>query len=240
MKDLMKPHYFVHYAAFVEATWVLLGESIAEYKLEKCTNLLVYFVSNIESLYGQKYCTLNVHQCLHCVHDLGPLWVYSCFHFESLNSLLLKLFHGTQNVQTQIVAAVNMHQMLPTVIKSIPVVYQEVSSVIKVTVKRCTSRGVEPVGMCIVWDTWKRQQVTVWLLCMIESCCRANVTTRLITRESKEEIHTLFIICRKTNKHVTLDMLCITKCRNSTVIVKMNVQEPTTSAGCSLIKMFTL
>lgn len=142
LKDIMRTEYFVHYASFVEAIWILLDESISEYDLDKCTRLLHKFVLDMESPYGLKYCTLNIHQCLHlpdCVRDLGPLWVYSCFHFESLNGDLLKLFHGTQSVQTQIVAAVNMHQMLPNTIKKIPADYQKVSFVKRLSTKKVVS-----------------------------------------------------------------------------------------------------
>lgn len=64
-----------------------------------------------------------MHALLHlpqCVRDSGPLWVTSCFSFESANGELTKLFHGTQNVECQIVASVNIIQNLPTLMNSIP------------------------------------------------------------------------------------------------------------------------
>ena len=39
---------------------------------------------------GEDGCTMNVHmlKCVHaCMANWGPLWEYSCFHFESVNGL---------------------------------------------------------------------------------------------------------------------------------------------------------
>ena len=55
------------------------------------------------------------------VRNLGPLWTHSCFPFESYNGNLLKHFHGTQNVELQIVSAVAITQSLPSLkLKLIP------------------------------------------------------------------------------------------------------------------------
>ena len=48
----------------------------------------------------------NVHGLLHLprvVKKLGPLWAHSCFPFEAANGVLLKLFHGTQSTERQVV-----------------------------------------------------------------------------------------------------------------------------------------
>ena len=98
-------------------------ESILPPEIEHSYFLLNYFVFMMEPLYGARYMTLNTHSLLHlpkCVKDLGPLWAYSCFAFESLNGQLLKLFHGTQAVEMQIVAAINSHQLLPNLLDQLP------------------------------------------------------------------------------------------------------------------------
>ena len=68
--------------------------------------------------------TINIHSLLHLaegVRNLGPLWTHFCFPFESYNGNLLKLFHGTQNVDLQIVSAVAILQSLPCLkLKLIP------------------------------------------------------------------------------------------------------------------------
>ena len=62
----------------------------------------------------KKYCILstgdtanrmNVHMLRHLtfhVLNWGPLWVYSCFSFESLNGEVKKYFHGTRNMSDQV------------------------------------------------------------------------------------------------------------------------------------------
>ncbi len=41
-----------------------------------------------------------------CVVNWEPLWVYSCFTFESLNGALKRHFHGTKNMSNQVCACV--------------------------------------------------------------------------------------------------------------------------------------
>lgn len=78
-------------------------------KVKSYSSILLWF---FPELCSERYMTLNMH-ALQCVRDSGPLWVTSCFSFESANGELTKLFHGTQNVECQIVASVNIIQNLP-------------------------------------------------------------------------------------------------------------------------------
>lgn len=55
---------------------------------------------------GIKATAMNVHMLQHlpnCVQYWGPLWVYSCFHFENMNGTLKSLFHGTRNMTKQVI-----------------------------------------------------------------------------------------------------------------------------------------
>ena len=48
---------------------------------------------------------MNVHMLKHlpeCVLHWGPLWVYSCFKFESANGHLKVHYHGTKAMNTQV------------------------------------------------------------------------------------------------------------------------------------------
>lgn len=54
---------------------------------------------------GERYMTMNVHNLLHLpsvVRQLGPLWVNSCFGFETAIGELLSLFHGSQGIEDQV------------------------------------------------------------------------------------------------------------------------------------------
>jgi hypothetical protein len=97
-------------------------QTVLPKQLQKSKQLLSYFVHMFPSLYGDRFLTLNMHSLLHlpdCVEDLGPLWIYSCFPFENVNGHLMELFHGTQNVELQILSSVNVFQNMPDMITSI-------------------------------------------------------------------------------------------------------------------------
>lgn len=67
--------------------------------------MLYQYCSDFEAIYGRQHKTANLLAHLHaaeCVRNLGPLWTSSCFPFENLNGLILKLVHGTQYAQLQI------------------------------------------------------------------------------------------------------------------------------------------
>lgn len=113
LMDVMSTMHLYHYSAFVEAIYLLISDSISMEDLEKSHKLLCFFVHMFESLYGERYYTLNLHSLLHLsdsVRDIGPLWSHSCFPFENANGELLKLFHGTQYIDLQIVGAINVNK----------------------------------------------------------------------------------------------------------------------------------
>ena len=123
MQDLLPANYLYHYATLVEAVYLLSKESISDVDLIKADRLLSYFVMMMGNLYGERYLTINVHSLLHLcdtVRDLGPLWANSCFPFEDANGSLLKLFHGTQYVDLQIMNAIHVSQMVPRLVQDLP------------------------------------------------------------------------------------------------------------------------
>ena len=55
---------------------------------------------------AERHMTINIHNLLHIhasVHNLGPLWANSTFDFEDANGELTALFHGTQNIDMQVI-----------------------------------------------------------------------------------------------------------------------------------------
>ena len=120
--DLMKPRHFYHYCCLVEGIFLLNQVSISEEDIANSERLLKYFVFMMPGLYGERYMTINVHSLLHLpqtVRELGPLWAISCFPFESASGDLLKLFHGTQYIDAQIINAVHVYHMLPSLTQTI-------------------------------------------------------------------------------------------------------------------------
>ncbi|XP_063425300.1 uncharacterized protein LOC134708578 [Mytilus trossulus] len=120
--DILPEEYFMHFACYVQGIYLLSSDSISPVDLQKSQSLLSYFVHMFPSLYGERYVTLNMHSLLHltqCVKDLGPLWVYSCFPFENINGVLMELFHGTQNIELQIMYSINVVQSMSLMVKGI-------------------------------------------------------------------------------------------------------------------------
>lgn len=114
---LPKP-YYEHFLLLSEAIFILLLESISERQLEHAERLLLHFCILFEGYYGLRFQTANFHLLVRLadnVRSLGPLWTHSCFHFEDKNGFLLKTFHGTQNIQFQIISAVSIAKKLPQV-----------------------------------------------------------------------------------------------------------------------------
>ena len=108
-RGILAEEHYTHFIFLSEAIFILLGDSITYKELEQAERLLQHFCLMFSALYSEGKETINVHSLLHLADDvrnLGPLWTHSCFPFESYNGNLLKLFHGTQNVQLQIVSAV--------------------------------------------------------------------------------------------------------------------------------------
>lgn len=81
--------------------FILSKEGINDNELQVAEAALFLFVENFQTLYGERFMTLNVHQLVHltdCVRHTGPLYVNNCFIFEDLNGFIVKHIHGTQGV----------------------------------------------------------------------------------------------------------------------------------------------
>lgn len=73
---------------------MLNSEHITFSMINVTREFLNKFVSEFESLYGLQFCSINIHQLRHLsdnVIKLGPLWVLSCYQYENLNGLFLKI-----------------------------------------------------------------------------------------------------------------------------------------------------
>lgn len=117
LHGILPDEYFQHFALLSESVFILLLDSISEEQLVHAERMLFHFCLMMGPLYGERYEPANVHYLVHLVDNvraLGPLWTHSCFHFEDKNGFLLKLVHGTQNVQFQLVTAVSIIQKLPS------------------------------------------------------------------------------------------------------------------------------
>ena len=87
----MPAEYAHHYSLLVYALHILLGFSRSPHDLNIANDLLLYVYQHMPELYGDTLCLINVHNLIHLVplvKQWGPLWVYSCFGFKSMNGHL--------------------------------------------------------------------------------------------------------------------------------------------------------
>ncbi|KAG1652613.1 hypothetical protein GQR58_026194 [Nymphon striatum] len=116
LQGTLPQQYFNHWFLLVFSINLLLQDKINPIDVDLAEKTLMRFVQNVPVLYGREYCTFNVHQLLHitdAVRDWGPLWVFSCFRFESNIGQMTSLVRGTKCVPMQICNAFLMHMMLP-------------------------------------------------------------------------------------------------------------------------------
>ena len=107
--------YFQHMLLVSHGVFLLTKLSISQSELNKAHASLTKFVKGFQELYGNVHMTYNVHQLNHLtqtVIDWGPLSVYSTYGFEGFNLVLMRLFHGTQAVPTQIANSFLLYRAL--------------------------------------------------------------------------------------------------------------------------------
>ena len=114
--------YFQHHILLVEAIHTLNSQSISHDDIDKCEQLLHHYCAMCAILYGDNVMGINVHNLVHLadvVRDLGPLYIYSCFPYESLNGDIKSLFHGTQAIEKQMAHAISKIVKLPVLANQI-------------------------------------------------------------------------------------------------------------------------
>jgi hypothetical protein len=92
LSGIMKETQLLHLLLLPNAIRLLLGNNITEKDLIAAYEKLYRFVWFFEDFYNPEYLSLNVHNLLHLVETVrrhGPLWAYSCFHFEAFNATIL-------------------------------------------------------------------------------------------------------------------------------------------------------
>lgn len=116
LRNILDNDYFVHFCLLARAFYLLSKESVSDSDLENAEGALLLFVEYYDKLYGQRYCTLNLHQLVHltdCVRYTGPLYVNNCFIFEDLNGYIIKHIHGTQGIDTQLTNIISLLKVTP-------------------------------------------------------------------------------------------------------------------------------
>ena len=135
--NILPVQFLSHLALLVTGVYIYSSQSISgqDFQLGQC--LLQQFYLRFSDLYGNyihlhqlsivimqcyltgvKSTSMNIHLLSHlpeCVRQWGPLWAYTCFHFENMNGYLKLLFHGTRDMTKQVcVQVVYLHYAHPT------------------------------------------------------------------------------------------------------------------------------
>lgn len=112
LEDKMGKEYFCHFQLLVQAIYLLCQQSVSRQMIQEARRLIHEFVSRFKNLYNLRYMTINIHSLLHLpevVEKLGPLWVYSCFHFEDINGKLKQMVHSSKCAQLQIYSGTTLY-----------------------------------------------------------------------------------------------------------------------------------
>lgn len=91
LKDLLPHRDYDCWLLFVKACHLLCRRSITLRQLDEADSILMEFCQTFEQLYGQDYCTINIHLHGHikeCIRDFGPVYAFWLFSFERLNGVL--------------------------------------------------------------------------------------------------------------------------------------------------------
>ena len=127
---ILPAQYWNRFSLLSVTMYLLLQTSISEEQLQFCQRNPNKFCNNFQVLYSERYMSANIHLLLHLpdsVRELGPLWAYSCFHFEGLNGILKGLVHGTQEIHKQLMTSYSYLKYLPAIADEfiqIPLFYQ--------------------------------------------------------------------------------------------------------------------
>ena len=101
---------------------ILLGSNIVTEDIDAAHELLELFYNLMPQLYPEEMLSPNLHSVIHlsiCVHDLGPLWAYSCFGFENMNGYIKLHRHGCKNFLPSLVHAITMKYCVSNFVKQL-------------------------------------------------------------------------------------------------------------------------
>lgn len=104
-RGLMSTSQKEHWEAYVVGVSLLNSDKITEQDLLIAQDQLMFFVKELDNIYGIGSWTHNVHLTVHLpemVRQLGPLWAVSMFKNEGFNRTILASFNGSRWLLQQI------------------------------------------------------------------------------------------------------------------------------------------
>lgn len=116
LKGILPARFWNHLFLLVFGIYTIMQDTITSKSILIAELALKKFVIVFQGLYGKNNMTFNIHLLTHTaqsVRQWGPLWATSTFSFESNMGTLMKYFHGTQYVPSQIVRTFLLWRELP-------------------------------------------------------------------------------------------------------------------------------
>ncbi|CAC5386299.1 unnamed protein product [Mytilus coruscus] len=110
LKGVLKKELYEHFLSFSVAMTILVSPVLVENYVEYAKELLVYFVSQAEYLYGEEILVYNVHSMVHLADDAkeyGCLDNCAAFSFENHMQHLKKMIRSGKNLLSQIVKRIS-------------------------------------------------------------------------------------------------------------------------------------
>lgn len=105
LRGYLNDEYFAHFMLLVTAIRFICDAPVNFANVQLAKSMMQNYVKQVESLYGARNCTYNVHALTHlCDHVLqfGPLPNTSAFVFESAIGVLNSHAHGSRSVPEQV------------------------------------------------------------------------------------------------------------------------------------------
>lgn len=105
LEGVLNTTYLNHFKLVSDSVYILLKSNIRPSEVDACEHKLEEFVKQFQVLYGKSSITINIHSLRHlvfAVRNLGPLWSFSTFAFESKNGVLKKYIKGPASILSQI------------------------------------------------------------------------------------------------------------------------------------------
>ncbi|KAK3909968.1 Halomucin [Frankliniella fusca] len=119
--QVLPAKFWTHWSYLVQAVYLLVGQTVTTENVNMAHKLIRYWVADVETLYGQKFMSFNVHIFSHFAENVsrwGPAWAVSTYCFESAIGKLKNTLHAHRGVPHQINREMSYNQARNILINS--------------------------------------------------------------------------------------------------------------------------
>lgn len=147
LKGKIPEPYYQHFLLLIRSVHILLQSAISTDEILLAECMLNIFVSDVRKLYGLEKCSYNVHQLTHlasAVRLWGPLWAWSAFLFEDGNGWLIKIKHGPNKVDIELLNTIKLINFT-YILKHVPKKNSQVDRLVITSGKQCNLLVTEAI-----------------------------------------------------------------------------------------------